>query len=418
MSEIERYTGESSLELAPRAWSLANKVARTDFVPKDMRGKPEAVLACILTGHEAGVTPMQALQKIYIVNGKAGMESELMRALVQRAGHEIWIEETSSERCTVAARRTDDPEGRTLRITWTMDDARRAGLVGKDVWKKYPADMLLARATSRICRILFPDVLAGLSHTKEELIEDALDAEPVTVDHSPEPPRAAQEPQEGIRASHVATSSPTAGTGESEPDPDESEGSTGELPPLPGEEDIVDAEIVDTTIPDDPDPDEFPEPGTHPADEDGPRLSGPQQIAIALKRLGIEDPPGRLKAVRAILNRGDDLVKSNQLSSEEISTVLETLRDLPDGTQLITPEELEPKPDPEPQTEDDSGSPATWDADKWRSFLKSRKVKATELLREAHSLGAKVGSLDEIPGSGIEAELVGFVEDLAGERGK
>ena len=48
-----------------------------DFVPPALRGKFEAVLACILAGHEAGVSPMQALSKIHIIEGRPAMAAEL-----------------------------------------------------------------------------------------------------------------------------------------------------------------------------------------------------------------------------------------------------------------------------------------------------------------------------------------------------
>ena len=54
MTDLVRYQPPtSSLDLAPQAWKLAEKIAATDFVPPALRGKPEAVHACILAGHEA-----------------------------------------------------------------------------------------------------------------------------------------------------------------------------------------------------------------------------------------------------------------------------------------------------------------------------------------------------------------------------
>jgi hypothetical protein len=50
-----------------------------------------------------------------------------------------------------------------------MDDAKRANLAGKGNWKSYPRQMLAARATSEIARLLFADLLHGLSYTPEEV---------------------------------------------------------------------------------------------------------------------------------------------------------------------------------------------------------------------------------------------------------
>ena len=97
--------GMSSIELAPTAWQLANRVAGTEFVPAALKGKPEAVLACILAGHEAGISPMQSLSKIHVIQGRPAMAAELMRALVLQHGHEIWIEESTTTRVTMGGRR-------------------------------------------------------------------------------------------------------------------------------------------------------------------------------------------------------------------------------------------------------------------------------------------------------------------------
>jgi hypothetical protein len=87
--------------------------------------------------------------------------------MVARHGHRIDVIENSNDVCEVKGTRADT--GSTATVRWTLDDARMAGLAGKNNWKTYPRAMLLARATSELCRIVFPDVIAGLSYTPEEV---------------------------------------------------------------------------------------------------------------------------------------------------------------------------------------------------------------------------------------------------------
>lgn len=148
-------------------WKLSQRVSNTPFVPTGLRGKPESVLACILYGQELGLGPMQSLNSIHVIEGRTAMSPELMRAMVARHGHRIDVIENSATACEVKGVRSDT--GSTATVRWTMEDAKLAGLVGKNNWKNYPRAMLLARATSELCRIVFPDIIAGLSYTPEEV---------------------------------------------------------------------------------------------------------------------------------------------------------------------------------------------------------------------------------------------------------
>jgi len=165
------------IALLPNAVELAKAVANTDFVPAGLRGNPAAITACILYGDEVGLPPMQALAHIAVIDGRPSMSAEAMRGQVLAAGHFLWIEEATNTRVTVAGRRRDDDQ--TSRVTWTMDDARRANLVGKSNWRKYPRAMLIARATAELARSIFADAIGGLAATEE--VEDAeLETEPTS----------------------------------------------------------------------------------------------------------------------------------------------------------------------------------------------------------------------------------------------
>lgn len=205
------------------AWKLAARIAGTSFVPEGLRDDPNAVLAAILWGGEVGIGAIQALNGIDVIKGKVSPSAELMRALVLRAGHTLHIEESSSERCTIFGKRRDGTAE--MRVTWTLDDAKRAGLLGGSGWTKYPRAMLLARSSSEICRGIFSDAIAGLGYAPDETAEII---------------GGTWEPTEDTEPVQVAA---TVGVPEVLVDSDD---------------DVVDAEIVE----DEPDPEPDPEPET------------------------------------------------------------------------------------------------------------------------------------------------------------
>lgn len=164
MSTLEPVRPLSPAEVS---WKTAQRIANTPFVPGAFRGKPESVFAAVLFGEEMGLGPMQSLTQIHVIEGKPSIAPELMRALVFKAGHRIDIKLASETKAVLYGKRSDS--GSEATVEWTMQDAQRAGLAGRGAWKTYPRAMLMARATSELCRMLFPDVVAGLSYTPEEV---------------------------------------------------------------------------------------------------------------------------------------------------------------------------------------------------------------------------------------------------------
>jgi hypothetical protein len=166
-SELDTYIPPSGQELE-QTWQLASKLARTEFVPRDLRGKPEAVLACMLTGRELGIGPMQALRDIYVVNGRPALSATLMVTRVRAHGHRFRTITSSEQQATVQVHRHGEAEPE-LPVTWQLEDAKRAKLLGKDVWQQYPKAMLWARAASAACRRDCPEALGGAVYTPEEI---------------------------------------------------------------------------------------------------------------------------------------------------------------------------------------------------------------------------------------------------------
>ncbi len=155
---------------AHHANRVAQSLANTTFVPQSMRGKPAEITAAILTGQEIGLSPMSALRSIDVIQGTPAMRAHAIRGLVQSQGHEVWIEDATDTRVIVAGKRKGSSI--TQRTEWSIDRAKQLGLMGEDNWKKQPRAMLIARATSELCRLIASDVLLGLPYSSEELSDD------------------------------------------------------------------------------------------------------------------------------------------------------------------------------------------------------------------------------------------------------
>jgi len=121
----------------------------------------EAALMILLTGRDLGLSASQALRGIYVVNGKPVVSSDALVAAIRRSGLcASWrVIESTTDRCMITTLRAGETEPETE--TWTTEDAKRAGLTSKDVWRSYPRDMLRHRTAAALARRVYPDVVLG-----------------------------------------------------------------------------------------------------------------------------------------------------------------------------------------------------------------------------------------------------------------
>ena len=161
------------------AMEFAGLLAKSDIVPKDYQGKPGNVLVAIQWGMEIGLQPMQAMQNIAVINGRPSIWGDAMIALVRACPAFEYITETQTDReATCVIKRKGEPEA--VR-TFSMEDAKRAGLTGKSgPWTQYPKRMMQMRARSWALRDVFPDVLKGMICAEEALDSGPRDVTPVT----------------------------------------------------------------------------------------------------------------------------------------------------------------------------------------------------------------------------------------------
>lgn len=172
MTELATYQPQTALA---EQMEYAQVISSGAMLPVAYRGKPADILIATGLGQAIGIAPAQSLYEIYVVNGRPSPSANLMSALVRRAGHKLRIEGDAT-RCTATLVRADDPDFPFM-ATWTIDQARAAGLAGKDTWKQYPAAMLRARAIAEVVRMGASEAVLGMEYAKEEM-QDVEDVAP------------------------------------------------------------------------------------------------------------------------------------------------------------------------------------------------------------------------------------------------
>lgn len=137
----------------------------------------------IQRGLELNLQPMESLSAFHVMEGKIVMAAQLMGALCVRAGYKYKVTHCDAKRCTLAWK---DPDGEELgEVTYTMQDAERAGLARRPVWQKHPDDMLFKTCVSKGARRFAPHVLLGCYAAEEmgvEIPQDEYSAPPQSVE--------------------------------------------------------------------------------------------------------------------------------------------------------------------------------------------------------------------------------------------
>lgn len=166
LAPAARQQFDLSPQTFEQALTFCNYLADSDLVPKDFKGKPANCLIAIQWGAELGLKPLQALQNIAVVNGRAALWGDAVIALVRSSPLCEYISETDDGKAATCRvkRRGEAEEVR----TFSMDDAKAAGLSGKQgPWTQYPKRMRQMRARAFALRDVFPDVLKGMPIAEE-----------------------------------------------------------------------------------------------------------------------------------------------------------------------------------------------------------------------------------------------------------
>lgn len=153
-------------ELTPAVWEMISSIAPTIHQSRLFGvASPEQAAAIMLKGHELGLGLATSFEFISVIQGRPTLSPRGALALVQASGllTDMHIDEQPG-RCAVTMQR--GPISYTA--TWTLEDAKRAGLVkAGGAWETYPVNMLRWRAIGFCIDVMFSDIAGGLKRADE-----------------------------------------------------------------------------------------------------------------------------------------------------------------------------------------------------------------------------------------------------------
>jgi len=185
---ITRATAREPVPFAPRSFDdgyrQAQALARSGLIPKGLKGNnleetTANVMVVLMWGHELGVSPVQSMFNIHVIHGRPAVSAALKVGLVKQSSECLYMQciETSATQATWETHRKGN--AKPTRITYTAEQAVRAGLLGRqtrsgedDNWKKWTETMLRWRAGAMLADAEYPDVTRGLGTQDERPYEE------------------------------------------------------------------------------------------------------------------------------------------------------------------------------------------------------------------------------------------------------
>jgi hypothetical protein len=171
---------------------LGNLLAASGYFA-DAREMAQAAVK-VMAGEELGIPPIASMMGINIIKGKVALSGNLIASRIRAHGYEFVVKQMDAHGCVLHFLGKPDAEGKRRMLgasSFTEEDAKAAGLLGSDMYKKYPRNMYFNRTISNGAKWYTPEVTNGAPvYTPEEL--------GATVDEDgnmihPEPPRETQQ---------------------------------------------------------------------------------------------------------------------------------------------------------------------------------------------------------------------------------
>jgi len=175
-SELQRTDEPRLKDLSPEYAEIMvlGKVLHASGYFKDVRDQAQAVTK-ILYGRELGISPINSMSGIHIIEGKPALSSNLLAALIKRSGkYDYRIKVSTDTQCSLMFLQKVGNVWEEVGLSeFSIEDAKRAGVIrAGGSWSKFPKAMLFARALSQGERMFCPDVSISPLYVPEELGAD------------------------------------------------------------------------------------------------------------------------------------------------------------------------------------------------------------------------------------------------------
>ena len=133
----------------------------------DVKSEAQAMVK-VMAGQELGLPAFASMAGIHIIQGKPALGSNVIATLIDNdPRYDYKIKRHDAKECHIDFYRNGQIHGTS---TFTMEEATTAGLTNNPSWKKFPSDMLFARAITRGARRFAPGIFGGSPiYTPEEL---------------------------------------------------------------------------------------------------------------------------------------------------------------------------------------------------------------------------------------------------------
>jgi hypothetical protein len=162
-----------NVQMFEHAQRVSKLFATSSMVPDHFKNNVGNCFIALNIASRMQLDPFMVMQKMYIIHGKPGIESQLIIALINKSGLFTPLQyrmegEDKEMKCTAYATHNETGEVCSQTVTWDMVEAEGWNKKPGSKWNTLPELMFRYRAAAFFARVYCPEVIMGMK-TSEEL---------------------------------------------------------------------------------------------------------------------------------------------------------------------------------------------------------------------------------------------------------